>query len=243
MRLALVAPALALASPLLRAAPQTPAKKSVASRPVVDAAGQRVTAALNRALRSKVSAPGGQLNIAISPTARAREGYFSQVVISARPAQVRKLGISELDVRARNVRIDVQYLLKTGNVRTLSSQTSLRAVVTEDDLTRLLARGKRTKDMGLRVRYIDSNRMRVTGNLNYTLLNGPISGVARLRLGRDYKVYLDILSLQLRGVETPQFVKDNLAGRINPVIDYQDVPFRPQFRTVTVRGTRATLAA
>jgi hypothetical protein len=209
----------------------------------LDAQDQRVAQALTRALRARVSSPGRAVNIQVTPTSRSDAGYFSQIVISGRPAKVKKLQISELDLRARNVRVDVRHLLSTGEVRTLSSRTTLRAVVSESDLTRLLGQGKRTRDMGLRVKYIDGGRMRVTGNLNYTLLNGPVTGIAKLRLAAGSKVHLDILSLQLRGHEVPQFVKDQFASRINPVIDYQDLPFQPQFKGLSITGPRATLRA
>jgi hypothetical protein len=248
-------PALALlplssfaAAQLAQAAPQprggAQAQAGAGMKPVVvDAAGQRVVKALEKALRANISSPSGKVKLVIRPTARASQGYFSEISIVGRPAKVRKLQISEVDLRARGVRIDVGYLFSTGKVRTLNTKTSLRAVVTDADLTRLLAQGKRTRDMGLRVAYIGGDRMRVSGNLNYTLLNGPVTGVARLKLAADKKVNLDIVSLQLRGREVPGFLKNQLMGRVNPVIDYEDLPFRPQFRSITFKGNKATLSA
>lgn len=172
---------------------------------------------------------------------RSSQGYFKQISLVARPAHVRKLAVSELNLNALDVRIDVPALLNEGRVRTLESRTSLRAVVSEDDVTALLARGKSTREMGLRVRYNSDGSMRVSGNLNYPLLNGPVSGVARLRVSSDYKVNLDISSLKLRGAEVPSFVRQHLMSRVNPVIDYEDVPFRPRLSSLSVQGTRAIL--
>jgi len=75
------------------------------------------------------------------------------------------------------------------------------------------------------------------------LINGPVEGLARLRLASNYKVNLDIISLKLRGVEVPGFVRNQLMNRVNPVINYEDVPFRPHFSGLSVQGNRATLRA
>jgi hypothetical protein len=209
----------------------------------IDAGDQRVAAELNSSLRRYITSPSGKLNLVVKPTERSNVGYFSEIVISGKPVRVKKLQISELNLRARNVRIDVPYMRTEGKVRTLTSSTSLRAVVTENDLTTLLGRGKHTKEMGLRVKYLGGDRMRVTGRLNYTLVNGPIVGTGRLRLMPGSKVHLVIDSLQLRGHEVPSFVKDQLSSRINPVIDYQDLPFQPRFKGLTVKGSSAILSA
>lgn len=209
----------------------------------VDAQDQRVATALTNALKSRVTSPGSKLNLVVKPTANSGKGYFSEIVMSGRPVRVKKLQISELSLRARNVRIDVPYLFSEGKVRTLQSQTSLRAIVTENDLTSLLARGKRTKDMGLKVKYIGGDRMRVSGNVNYMLLNGPIVGIGRLRMVPGSKVNLDIYSLKLRGSEVPSFVKEQMSSRLNPIIDYEDLPFSPRFKALKVQGNKAILTA
>lgn len=244
---ALLLPLAMLCASLSNAQPKAPSRAGAQYGPPVrkaaltDAAGQKVARALERVLRARVSSPGGRLRLFIKPTMRSSQGYFAQVSIVASPARVRKLSISELSLNALEVRIDVPALLNEGRVRTLESRTSLRAVVSESDVTQLLARGRSTREMGLRVRYNADGSLRVTGTLNYPLLSGPVSGVARLRVASDYKVNLDISSLKLRGVEVPGFVRQQLMDRVNPVIDYQDVPFRPRLGSLTIQGTRAIL--
>ncbi|HVF09845.1 MAG TPA: LmeA family phospholipid-binding protein, partial [Abditibacteriaceae bacterium] len=113
-----------------------PTKPAPAASRKISPQAQRVTAALTRVLQAKVSSPGGKMHLRVRPTARAGEGYFSEIYIAAHPATIKKkLRISELVMRARNVRLDVPHLLNEGKVRTLSSTTTLRAVITENDLT------------------------------------------------------------------------------------------------------------
>lgn len=232
------------ASPAQGAPPATPAATAAkaAATPAAQQRARQVTAALTRLLRARVSSPGGQLKLIMRPTARAGEGHFSEIYLAGRPVQVKKLRISEFSLRARDVRLDAARLLRDGSLHTLASRTSLRAVVTESDLTALLARGKRTAAMKLRVKYT-GDRIRVSGNWNWGWFNGPVVGVGRLRLAPGHKVNFDILSLKLNGAEVPDFVKTRFSERLNPVISYDDLPFQPRFRSLTFRGSKAILAA
>lgn len=204
--------------------------------------GQRVINKVSTFLRSSVSSPGGKLTLRIVPGAHPERGEFSEIFAAGRPAKVKKLQISEITLRARRVRIDVNALFKTNKLRTLQSQTSLRAVVTDTDLTRYLARGKSTRDMNLRVMF-SGKAIRVTGNFNWRWLSGPVEALGRLRLGPDYKVYFDIINLKHNGNAVPNWVKTRFSQRINPLINYDDVPFRPKFKSLVIRGNRAILTA
>ncbi len=215
---------------------------SAPAAPALDARDKRVAAQVESILRNLVKNPnGGGVKISVVPNARASEGYFDRISIQGAPLRFKKLYVSEFALDARNVKVDVPALWSVRKIRTSRSTTKLRAVISENDLTRMLASSKSTKSMGLKVRYI-GDKMRVTGNLNYGLVNGPVTGVAKLRQGANHKVYLDILSLKLRGVESPGFVKNQFSNRINPVIDYQDLPFNPPFRTLKVVGNKAYLS-
>ena len=208
----------------------------------VDAAGQRVTNRVGQLLRGVIKNQNGTpISLRLTPTARASQGYFSEVRISGGATRIKSLFVSEFQLHSQNVQVDVPALWGEGKVKTLQSQTRLRVVITEQDLTRMLAAGKNTRDMNLKVKY-RGDKMRITGNLNYTFLNGPISGLAKLRQTSEHNVYLDILSLQLRGVEAPGFVKNQLANHINPVIKYSSVPFNPPFRSLRVVGNKAILS-
>ena len=215
---------------------------SAPAAPVLDARGKQVTAQVNSILHNLIKNPsGGPVNISVAPNARASQGYFDRITIKGAPLRFKKLYLSEFALDARNVKVDVPALSSVRKIRTSRSTTTLRAVISEDDLTKMLSSSKSTRSMGLKVKYV-GDRMRVTGNLNYGLINGPITGLAKLREGGNHKVYLDIISLQLRGVESPQFVKNQFSNRINPVIDYEDLPFNPPFKTLKIVGNKAYLS-
>ncbi len=216
---------------------------SVGAAPAtVDAQGQKVTKRVEQLLRGVIkTGDGTPLALKITSNARASQGFFPAITISGGATQIKNLFVSRFELSAKNVQVDVPALWSVGKVRTTHSQTRLRVVITEDDLTKMLSKGKSTKGMGLRVKYV-GNQMRITGKLNYAFLNGPISGLAKLRQTSDYNVYLDILSLKLRGVEAPGFIKNQLSNRINPVINYSTVPFNPPFRFLRVVGNKAILS-
>ena len=217
--------------------------RGAAADPAVNSYGHYVTNVLRNVLESKVSSPGGNLDLEIQPTAKADQGYFSDVVISGSPVQIKHLRVTELQLHATGVRVDVPFLLANRKVNTLQSTTTLRAVVTEDDLTAMLAQGKATSTMGLKVKYIGGDQVRVAGNWQMSWFSGPIVATGRLKLVPGHKVNAEIDSLKLNGAEVPQFVKDKFMEKINPVIDYQDVPFQPKFKGLKVVGNKAILWA
>src|SRR5690606_2188059 len=112
---------------------------------------------------------------------------FQEVYISAKPAAIKKRNFSELVMRARNVRLDVGQLMK-GELETLSSQTSLRATITEGELTSALARGQGSADKKLRVKFSNTGQVRVTGLWNWGWFSGPMEAIGKLRLGPNYTV-------------------------------------------------------
>ncbi|RYX82114.1 DUF2993 domain-containing protein [bacterium] len=220
--------------------PAFQAKAAPGDKP--DAQGQKVVKRVEQLLRATIkNQDGSPLAISLTPTSKAAQGFLSDVRISGGATQLKSLFVSEFQLHAQNVQVDVPSLWSEGKVRTKRAQTQLRVVITEQDLTRMLANSKSTKDMDLKVKYV-GDKMHITGKLNYAIVNGPVSGYARLRQTSDHNVYLDILSLQLRGIEAPGFIKNQLSSRINPVIKYSSVPFNPPFRTLKVVGNKAILS-
>ena len=210
--------------------------------PTLDAADTRIVNRVDVLLRRFIKNPdGGPVSIKLVPTDRASEGYFSSVTISSKPVKLKKLYVSEAHLTSKNVKVQIAPLWGEDKVRTTKAQTQMRVVISEDDLTKTLSQGRATRDMKLKVKFV-GDKMSVTGQLNYSLLNGPVAGTAKLRQSADHKVFLDILSLKLRGVEVPAFVKSQFSSRINPVIDYNDLPFNPPFKTLKVVGNKAYLS-
>jgi len=208
----------------------------------LDAAGERVNSTLLQVINNVVTSPNGQLKIVVKPNARAEAGYFDEVDIEGSPVLIKHLHVSDFKLVSHHVRVDVPFLLDQKKVNTLEAETTLRAVITEDDLTSMLAEGKSTADMNLKVKYV-GQQISVTGELHWGLITGPISGLGKMRLAPGHQVFLDILSLKLRGVEVPQFLKDKFSDHINPVIDYNDLPFNPPFKGVVVEGPKAIITA
>lgn len=218
------------------------ADSAPAKAPTINARSHYVRNVLYNVIADKVSAPGGKLTLDIVPTAKSDQGYFESVTIGGAPLQIKKLRVTEFNLRATNVRVDVPFLLSQRKVNTLKSTTVLRAVVTEDDLTYMLSQGKVTAGMGLKVKYM-GDRIHVSGDWKMSWFNGPIAGTGKLRLAPGNKVNLDIISLQLNGAEVPQWTKNKFMEKLNPVIDYNDVPFQPKFKALKMVGPKAILSA
>ena len=214
------------------------------SAPSLTMADKKVVQKVEAVLRNRISSPNKKLLVTLRPTARSRDGYFSEIVVAGKPVQIKKLRVSEFLLRATDVRISLSGL-KINRIRTLQSRTQFRAVVTEDDLTQMFARGKHTRAMGLKAKYLKDathgDVLQVSGNWKWSWFNGPVTGVGKLRVTKDNQVFADIISLKLNGAEVPGFVKNKFSDSLNPVLDYNDVPFQPRFKQFKVQGSRAVL--
>jgi len=202
----------------------------------------RVTTALEQYLRKRISSPGGKLEIKITPTAKSDQGYFQEVLIAARPVEIKKMRFSLLRLRAKNLHIDPKALLSQHDLKTLSSTTTLYAEVTADELTKALSHGKDSSVMNLRVRFV-GQQVQVSGDYNWGLFSGPFTATGKLRLASGHKIVADIQSLKVNGFETPEFIKNKFSERINPLIDYTDLPFKPPFKKLVIKGNKAIVYA
>ncbi len=203
---------------------------------------QQNTRLLEAALRKRIKSPNGKVIVKIIPGSRAAQGIFQEVYVSAKPAQIKKRRFSELVLSARNVKMALAPLVK-GKLETISSQTKLRAVVTEAEITQVLARGQESSDKNLRVKFQNNGTVRVTGDWKWGWLSGPIEAVGKLKLGPNYTVIADISTLKLNGATVPAPLKNKFQERINPLVDYEDLPFRPPFKSLQFIGSKAYITA
>lgn len=214
------------------------------SAPALTEADKKVTQELEKVLRNRYSSPNKSLQLVVRPTNRSRSGYFSEIIIKGKPVQIKRLRVSEFSLHARDVQVILDSL-KRNKVYTSQAKTKFRAVVSEDDLTHMFAQGKHTRAMGLKARYLKDAKhgdvLQVSGNWKWSWFNGPVTGVGKLRVTKNNQVFADIISLRLNGAEVPGFVKNKFSESLNPVLDYNDVPFQPRFHSLKVQGTRAIL--
>lgn len=202
----------------------------------------RVTQALENYLRNRITSPGGKLEIKITPSAKADQGYFTEVLIVARPAKIKKRQFSLLRLRATNLHIDPNALLKKNDLETISSKTTLYAEVTAQELTKALASGKESSVMNLKVNF-KGDLIQVSGNYNWGVFSGPFIATGKLRLASGHQIVADIQSLKINGFEAPALIKNKFSERINPLIDYTDLPFKPPFRKLVIQGNKAIVYA
>lgn len=204
------------------------------------ATAAQTTAMLRQVLSKRISSPGGQLVIKITPTSKSGQGYFSEVFIAAKPAVIKKRRFSELRLRAKNVRLDLNELMNHKSIVTLSSQTTLRAVITEAEITQALAKGRDSSDKRLHVKFL-GDKLRVSGYWHWGWFSGPVDMLGQLKLGPKHTVVANIQSLKLNGKAVPQGLKTKFEERINPLLDYTDLPFRPPFKSIKFYGNKAVI--
>ena len=205
----------------------------------------KVTASLTRFLNRRISSPSGKMKLVVKPAARADLGFFNDVYIAGSPLLIKKLRVSDFSLHARNVHLSPNALLRPDDrdIVTFKSQTAARAVISENDLTWMFAQGNSSKSMNLRAKFI-GNQIRVAGDWSWGWFSGPVIVQGTLRLmknGGGNQVWCDITSLKLNGAEVPAFLKNKFSEKLNPLISYDELPFKPNIRTLTFHGNKAII--
>ncbi len=97
--------------------------------------------------------------------------------------------------------------------------------------------------MKLKVKFSDTGQVRVTGLWKWSWFSGPMEAIGKLRLGPNYTVVADVQTLKLNGANVPPAAKNRFQERINPLIDYRDLPFRPPFKSLKFSAGKAFITA
>jgi len=200
---------------------------------------QKVMQALEQVLRRDITNPkdanGLHLRIVPASTEETEKGKFQLVEIASKPARIRNIFLRELRVRAVEPVIDVPALLERGKLRTISVKDStLEGVMDAENLERMLAELKATKDMRIKVKIDDEGRVVLRGVLTLLRINNPFEAICRAEV-RDGCLYLSIEELRVNNVAAPTFLVSRLEKHINPVVEPKDLPFNPKIKSVHVR--------
>jgi len=194
-------------------------------------------------IRSRFTNPENpkQAEIKIIPyenEALTAQGRLKTVVIRSTPAMIKKVPAEQISMRADDVRIDVKRLLKEDDLVTISTaRTEVEAIISESNLDALFARGRHTKDMKLKTKFEDG-KVRISGYWKLFMFKGPIETVGRLVITPDNNLNYELDSLKLNDREAPASVKKQFMQRLNPVVEFNDLPFKPRIRSIKFKGDK-----
>lgn len=199
---------------------------------------QRVVQTLEQVLRREITNPkdssGLYLRIVPASSEETAKGKLQLVEIESKPARVRNIFLRELKARAVEPVIDVVALSERGKLRTVSvKESNLEGVMDADNLERMLAELKATKDMRIKVQITDDGKIVLRGILTLLRINNPFEAVCRPEAS-DNCLYLRIEELRVNGVAAPAFLVSRLEKHINPVVEPKDLPFNPPIKSVRV---------
>jgi hypothetical protein len=200
---------------------------------------QRVVQALEQVLRRDITNPkdanGLHLRIVPASPEETEKGKFQLVEIASKPARIRNIFLREVRARAVEPVIDVTALLERGKLRTISVKDStLEGVMDAENLERMLAELKATKNMRIKVKVTDDGKVVLQGILTLLRINNPFEAVCRAEAREDC-LYLGIEELRVNNVAAPSFLVSRLEKHINPVVEPKDLPFNPKIKSVHVR--------
>ncbi|MCS7264683.1 MAG: DUF2993 domain-containing protein [Armatimonadetes bacterium] len=199
---------------------------------------QKVIQTLEQVLRRDITNPkesnGLYLRIVPSSPEETSKGKLNLVEIESKPARVKNIFLRELKARAVEPVIDVAALSERGKLRTISVKESvLQGIMDAENLEKMLAELKATKDMNIKVQITEDGKVILQGVLTLLRINNPFEAVCRPEAREGY-LYLKIEELRVNNVNAPAFLVSRLEKQINPVVEPKDLPFNPPIRTVRI---------
>ncbi len=199
---------------------------------------QRLVQALEQVLRRDITNPkdpnGLYLRILPASPEETARGKFQLVEIASKPARIRNIFLRELRARAVEPVLEVPALLERGKIRTVSVKESvLEGVIDEENLERMLAELKATKNMHIKVQITEDGKVVLRGTLTLLRINNPFEAVCRPEIQKG-EMYLRIEELRVNGVPAPAFLLARLENTINPVVERRDLPFNAEIKSVHI---------
>lgn len=202
----------------------------------------QILSALQKHLKERVVNPekGKEPSFKIIPVSNEKEaaqGHLSLVTLECSPVEIKKkLTMETLRIHAEDVVIDSEKLMKTDDLIVKSSKhVSLSASITANQFTSFLARGKHTKDMNIKVKYVNE-KLHISGNWKLLFFSGPLTTVGRLVVAKKDEIHFKVDSLQLNGIGAPRSLINKFEQSINPVVESNDLPLSPPISTVKFKG-------
>ncbi|MHB0937711.1 MAG: LmeA family phospholipid-binding protein [Armatimonadota bacterium] len=133
------------------------------------------------------------------------------------------------------VMTDVFYQVRPFNV-TRVGHTTFTALVTEEEIHAYM---QRRRDPASRVRNLQvqltPDRVRVTGDVRTPVGLVPFTSTGHLE-ARNARIFYRPERIQVVGVPVPPQLNDDIAQRINPVVDLSDRPVPLQITSVQTRS-------
>ncbi|MER3501823.1 MAG: hypothetical protein IMHGJWDQ_001543 [Candidatus Fervidibacter sp.] len=199
---------------------------------------QRLVQALEQVLRREITNPkdpnGLYLRIVPTSPEETARGKFQLVEIASKPARIRNIFLRELRARAVEPVLEVPALLEQGKIRTVSVKESvLEGVIDEENLERMLAELKATKNMRIKVQITEDGKVVLRGTLTLLRINNPFEAVCHPEIQKG-EMSLRIKELRVNGVPAPAFLLARLENTINPVVERRDLPFNAEIKSVHI---------
>jgi hypothetical protein len=189
-----------------------------------------LAARLDGLIRQTFHAAAKPLKIEIKTARQTVEGYFSSVSIDGAPVKVGQIEIASIWLRAKNLRLDVSAL-KAGTVQVLSGQVNARVVISEGNMTSLLAKQPQTAGMNLKA-HILSNGVEIAGRSTTGLLRGDVR-LFGVILPKPGAIAFQVNAFTVNGSPVSALLKAIAQAQVNAALKVEDIPFKPLFKSVS----------
>lgn len=186
---------------------------------------------ISQKIRSKSEVE--KLQIKIVPFASdywTQRGRFKAIVVSADKLTRKHISIRNVSIKAYDVTLNIDKLYSKGDVETTSrKKTILAARVYKNDLNKLLAKKKSTI-RNLQVEF-ENNKLVFTGKYRF---GAKLRLVGALKIEKHRQVNFVPTAASLNGIPLPAGPLRQVLGKLNPLIDFYELPLRPKVDKVEI---------
>jgi len=168
-----------------------------------------------------------------------QQGRLQTVIISVKRADKEGIIMNGLYLKATDVTVSLDALFRLGKLRTASRKsTDIRATIKEGELNKAFARAK-IPIKQFKVKF-DNGMVVATGVYEFVFGN-KLRMVARLVPKKD-GVHFAARHASVNGQPLPIGQVNALLAKMNPLINFADIPFSPEVTKIVIQKDTLTIS-
>jgi len=174
-----------------------------------------------------------------------QQGRLQWVVISADKLEQDVFTVQQIFIKALDTTLDLDQLFATNSdvVRKVPGRSIVTAFVSEENLNKMigpessLAKNSGIEELKMQVL---PGQLRITGKY-HPFFDADLELIGRLEVAERYNINFIPVSAKFNGVPLPQGLLRGLLKKMNPILDFHDVPMGPSVDQVVVDDHRVLI--
>jgi hypothetical protein len=194
-------------------------------------------------IRDKFTATGLEIQvIPFDDPSYTQQGRLQWVSISAETLEQDVFTVQQVFIKVFDTTLDLDLLFaeKFDVARKVPGRSIVTAFVSEADLNKMIGpESSLSKNSGIEELKMEvlPGQLRITGKY-HPFFDADLEMIGRIEVADGYNINFVPLSAKFNGVPLPQGLLRGLLKKLNPILDFHDVPMGPSVDQVVVDDKR-----